>query len=371
MPIDSSMQRISRLTPLATVLAIIESKVAAVGPRQSAPAAVPGATLALDVAVAALPPHPIALSDGYAVEAATTADASPYALISFATLPVRVDVGEPLPRGADAVAPFDTIVLRGDRAEAIAAVAAGEGVLPAGADALPGKPLRRAGERLRPLDVAMLEAAGVAEVTVRQPRLCIACGSMPVTPLIDAAQAMLVHLAASGGGVVFDQRGSLDSALMDVHADAVIAVGGTGRGRGDSSVRDLAQLGRVEVHGIAVSPGETTAFGFFGKCPVLLVHGRIDAVQTVWLLIGRYLVAKLAGGKVEDLATMLPLKRKVTSTIGMTELVPVAVRAGMAEPLGSGYLSFSTLTGSDGYIVVPADSEGFAAGTQVAVTSWP
>jgi molybdopterin biosynthesis enzyme len=371
MPLDSSMQRISRLTPLATVLAVIESKVSAAAPRQSAPAAVPGATLAQDVAVAALPPHPIALSDGYAVEAATTADASSYAPIPLATPPVRVDAGEPLPRGADAVAPFDTIVLRGDRAEAIAAVAAGEGVLPAGADALPITPLRRAGERLRPLDVAMLQAAGVAEVTVRQPRLCIACSSMPVTRLIDAAQAMLVHLVASGGGVVFDQRGSLDSALMDGHADAVIAVGGTGRGRGDSSVRDLAQLGRVQVHGIAVSPGETTAFGFFGKCPVLLIPGRIDAVLTVWLLIGRYLVAKLAGGKVEDLAIMLPLKRKVTSTIGLTEVVPVSCAGGMAEPLASGYLSFAALSRSDGWIVIAADSEGCDAGTLVAVTSWP
>ncbi len=66
---------------------------------------------------------------------------------------------------------------------------------------------------------------------------------------------------------------------------------------------------------------------------------------------------------------MLPLKRKVTSTIGLTELIPVSCAGGMAEPLGSGYLSFTALTRSDGWIVVPADSEGFAAGTQVAVRS--
>ena len=68
---------------------------------------------------------------------------------------------------------------------------------------------------------------------------------------------------------------------------------------------------------------------------------------------------------------MLPLKRKVTSTIGLTELVPVRCADGVAEPLGSGYLSFAALTRSDGWIVVPADSEGFAAGTQVAVKPWP
>ena len=41
--------------------------------------------------------------------------------------------------------------------------------------------------------------------------------------------------------------------------DAVIAIGGTGVGRDDASVATLARLGRVEVHGIALSPGETAA----------------------------------------------------------------------------------------------------------------
>jgi len=48
-----------------------------------------------------------------------------------------------------------------------------------------------------------------------------------------------------------------------------------------------------------------------------------------------------------------------------------SVRPIVADPLASGYLSFEVLTGSDGWIVVPPDSEGFAAGTQVAVRPWP
>jgi molybdopterin biosynthesis enzyme len=34
-------------------------------------------------------------------------------------------------------------------------------------------------------------------------------------------------------------------------------------------------------------------------------------------------------------------------------------------------LSFTALARSDGWIIVPADSEGFAAGTQVAINPWP
>jgi hypothetical protein len=43
----------------------------------------------------------------------------------------------------------------------------------------------------------------------------------------------------------------------------------------------------------------------------------------------------------------------------------------MAEPLASGYLSFTALAHSDGWIAVPSESEGFAAGTPVAVNPWP
>ena len=56
----------------------------------------------------------------------------------------RIDAGEALPSDADAVLPLDAVTLRGHRAEAVAAVTAGEGVLPNGGDATPRTPLRRA-----------------------------------------------------------------------------------------------------------------------------------------------------------------------------------------------------------------------------------
>lgn len=87
--------------------------------------------------------------------------------------------------------------------------------------------------------------------------------------------------------------------------------------------------------------------------------------------IGRLLVARLAGGKVEATSVRMSLKRKVASALGMAELIPVACAGGMAEPLGSGYLSLTTLARSDGWIAVGADSEGFPSGSEVAVTAWP
>jgi molybdopterin biosynthesis enzyme len=244
--------------------------------------------------------------------------------------------------------------------------------LPAGGDATSPTPLLRAGRRLRALDVAVLTAAGVGEVTVRLPRLRLVCGSAAKSAVIDAALALLARWVEMAGAAAVGGETSLVAALADDdEADAVIAIGGTGSGRNDNAVLTLATRGRVAAHGIAISPGDTAAFGFAGARPVLLMPGRLDAALAVWLLLGRFLVAQLAGGNVEENPALVPLKRKITSTIGMTEVIPLRCSDGMAEPLGSGYLSFSMLMQSNAFVVVPPDSEGFPAGTHIAVTSWP
>jgi molybdopterin molybdotransferase len=371
MAVDSSIQRIARLTPLDAVLARIESRVGAVAPQKTALAAALGQVLAEDIVAQRLPPSPVALRDGYAVDAAAVADAGPYMPVVLPAAARRIDVGEPMPNGCDAVLPVDAVALRGGRIEAVAAVTAGEGVLPAGDDATPGTPLRRAGERLRAVDIAVFHAAGIAEIMVRAPSVGVVRGGTAHTDVIEAARAMLIRAVAGAGGVASGAAGILVASLDYEKPDLLIAVGGTGSGRQDDSVRTLAQYGAIEAHGIAVAPGETAAVGFVDARPVLLVPGRLDAALAVWLLIGRHIVARLAGGKIDDMPVMMPLKRKLTSPIGLTEVVAVSCFGGMAEPLASGYLSFESLSRSDGWIVVPAENEGFAEGTQVTVRPWP
>ena len=370
MTVDSTIQRIARLTPLDAILASFQSRVAAVMPRRTPLSQALGAVLAEDVQPPQCPPHPIALRDGFAVAAAEIADAGPYAPVPLTLTACRVDVGGALPSGTDAVLPLDAIALRGDRAEAIAPVAPGEGVLAPGADAAPASALRRAGERLRALDLAAMAAAGIAEVTILSPRLALARAAAARTPVLNAAQVTLSRCAAKAGCAV-SEANSLAEALSEGQCDVVIGIGGTGGGRRDDAVQELARRGQVEAHGIAICPGETAAFGFIGERPVLLVPGRLDAALGVWLLIGRQLTAKLAAGSIDDVPIAAALRRKVISTVGMTEVIPVSCNDGIAEPLGSGYLSLTALARSDGWILVPAESEGFAAGSEVAVNQWP
>ncbi len=77
-----------------------------------------------------IPPQPIALRDGYALQSDWTSDASSYAPAPLPQMPVRIDVGFPLPDGTDSVAALEHVAIKGDRAEALAVVAPGDGVLP-------------------------------------------------------------------------------------------------------------------------------------------------------------------------------------------------------------------------------------------------
>jgi molybdopterin biosynthesis enzyme len=371
MAAENETQRISRLTPVEKVLGRIEALVEPVEPREVELDAALSRVLARDISAGPLPAGAVALRDGWAVAAGLTADAGSYAPASLDTAK-RIDAGEPLPEGADAVAPLDAVATCGGRAEIFAQLAPGEGVLPAAADGEPQHPLLLAGRRLTAVEAGVLAAAGIAKVLVRAPRIRVLCARPGHDAALCAASALIGRFVAAAGATNIEpSAGDFASALNGPAADAFIAIGGTGAGRNDGSIRTLAAVGRVEVHGIALSPGETAAVGFVGPRPVLLIPGRLDAALAVWLTLGRHLVRRLTAGEEAPEGTTAVLARKVASPLGMTELVPVRHCDGLAEPLASGYWPLQAIAEADGWILVPPGSEGYPANAEVVVRPWP
>ena len=366
-------QRITRLTPLDDVLASIKASVAPVAPRTVALSGALNRSLAEDIAAAAgRPAEPRALRDGYAVRAEDIADAGPYAPMPMATAPVRVDVGEAVPPDADAVIPLDAVVSRGGRFEVNAPAAAGDGVLAGEADLHAGDVIARSGWRLNDFNLAMLALAGRTQVAVREPRVRLVQVRAGADLVLDAVGDLMARALEARGCAVRRAAGELATALADATADAVIAVGGTGSGHHDDSVLTLARHGRVVAHGIGVSPGETAAFGLSGDRPVLLLPGRMDAAIAAWLTIGVPLIDHLSGSREgAGTSTAARLARKVASPIGLVEIVPVRLAHGHAEPIASGYWPLALLAGTDGWILVPANSEGLPAGSEVVIRPWP
>lgn len=366
-------QRIARLTPLADVLASIAQSVTALTPRTVALAGALDRVLAeAVVATADQPGEPRAVRDGYAVRAEDIADAGPHAAMRLTAAPLRVDVGDALPPNADTVVPLDAIVSRGDHYEAVAPGTPGDGVLPRGADLHAGDAIACAGWRLNDFNLAMLAMAGHQRVPVREPRVRLVKGRCSADAVLDAAGDLLARALAARGCAVRRSAGDLAQALTDSEADAVVAIGGTGAGRSDVSVQMLAKHGLVSAHGIAIAPGETTAFGMSGHRPVLLLPGRIDAAVAGWLTLGLPLVDRLAASNDgAGASTVARLARKVASPIGLVEIVPVRLSDGQAEPIASGYWSLASLAVTDGWILVSANSEGLPAGSEVVIRPWP
>jgi len=357
-------RRLSRLTPIADVLARAATLARPVAAREAAIADAEGRVLAADACVStSWPAGAIALRDGWAVRAETIADAGPYTPVPIAA-PQWVDAGMAMPPTADAILPRDAVMLAVGAAEALSPATSGDGVLAAGADAAPGKPLRRAGETLRAVDVAALQRAGVARVSIREPRVRV------VSVGADAvALAISRGVAAHGANVIFVR--ALERALADEHTDLVITIGGTGEGRDDGSVALLARMGEILVHGFGIAPGEAAAFGVVKGHPVLMLPDRLDAALAAFLIVGRPLLRGLGGSTDADTGVRLPLARKIVSTVGLAEVIPVRRVGSDIEPLASGHWPLQALTRADGWVLVPPESEGFAAGTLVEMRAFP
>ncbi|HEY0223663.1 MAG TPA: molybdopterin-binding protein, partial [Pseudolabrys sp.] len=348
---SETIQTIARLTPLADVLAMVDLDVKPVTPRTVELTGAAGRTLAVDAMAPSRPSAPLALLDGWAIAADATLGAGSYAPALLPEMPQRVEVGQPMPHDVDSVAPFDAVKISGGRAEVLSIVNPGDGVLAAGADCDPAIPLRRAGERLSLTDLAAFAAAGIARITVREPRVRV----MPLRGsgiIMAAARLVAGDIERRGGSVRLDDAGrDLGGALGAENNDALVVIGGTGNGRNDSSVQVLARDARLAVHGVALTPGETAAIGFSGVRPVLMLPGRLDAALAVWLLLGRRILERLSSTthKENEPVETLVLARKVTSTVGLAELVPVRRVGNEAEPMAIKYLSLSSLARSDGW----------------------
>lgn len=365
-PMAAHPQRIDRLTPLPQAFDWIDRVVSPVPPRQTALAQALGRILVEDVVVATSRPlRDLSWRDGWGLRSDDTIDAGGYAPANLSRAPVRLDVGDVLPEGLDAVAPIDAV----DPVQqvALSVVAPGEGVLARGADAVASEILKRAGMPLRRTDLVAFSLLGMTEVGVRAPRVHIL--AMRNDAIIGAIASFIADAVTAAGGV--GERSDSIQTWIDAEADALIAVGGTGSGRTDASIRSIDAIGGIDIHGIALTPGDSAALGRVGHRPVLLVPGRLDAALAVWLLLGRRMVARLCGSPVDEPTSPALLTAKITSSLGLAELVLLRRDRDGMMPLATGHLPLAALAAADAYLLVPPDSEGYPAGARIDTKALP
>jgi molybdopterin molybdotransferase len=357
------------LTSLDATLAALLEGITPVAPVELPLTAAPGCVAAELPPLKALPAFDMAAVDGWAFASRDLVGASSYSPLVLTGSPVWVEAGDHIPKGCDCVIDPDLVEETGGLFQVSAEAIPGQGVRRSGGDIAEGSSFILAGRRIRALDLLAARASGLDTVAVRRPRLRLidipAKGGTTVTAQLiaesaQAADAEIIRVQAGGR----DAR-SIAAAFDAEPCDLLISVGGTGVGRTDATIEALASRGELLAHGIALRPGRTAAIGRIAGRPVIALPGAPDQALAVWWTLALPVLDRLSGREKQQ-ATMLPLARKIASSVGIAEIVLLKKVDGAWMPLATGDLSLETIARADAWLAVPGGSEGYAAGTPVS-----
>ncbi len=298
---------------------------------------------------------------------------------------VRIMTGAPLPEGANAVLPIENAQFDGQRVLVLGEVSPGKHVGQLGEDVRAGDVVARTGQLLRPQDIGMLSSLGFDRApAIRRPRVRILITGNELLPMgtsptgfqiTDANGPMLAALVTRDGGepimgpIVPDDRDAILAALR-ADADVILVSGGSSVGQEDHVPTLLAEHGELAIHGIAMRPSSPTGMGRLdGRLVFLLPGNPVSCLCAYDFFAGRAIRA--LGGRDRDWPyrrLRAQLTRKLVSVVGRVDYARMRIDGTTAEPLAiSGASVLSSVTRADGFVIVPADGEGFPEGAEVDV----
>jgi molybdopterin biosynthesis enzyme len=361
------------LTALDVVLTSLLHRVEPVAP-VALPLAEALGCVAADMApLKAQPPCDVAVADGWALRARDLVGASSYSPLPLTISPIWVEAGDAMPANCDCVIDADLVDQTGPIIQVSAEAIPGQGVRRLGGAIAEGGSVIASGRHVRPIDLLIARAAGLAKLHVRRPRLRVI--DIPAASGTTATAHLIAEKArAAGAEMICTEAAARDAAaIIDAinpafHADGcdlLVTIGGSGVGRSDATIAALAGCGEVVTHGVALQPGRTAAVGAIGKVPVIALPGAPDQALAAWWALVLPALDRLAGRQPRE-QIMLPLARKIASSVGIAEIVLLERHDGAWMPLAVGELSLQAIARADAWLTVPGGSEGFAAGTPIA-----
>jgi molybdopterin molybdotransferase len=372
-------------------VAIIAARVKAVEEAETvALAAADGRILARDIsAPLPLPPFTNSAVDGYAVASRdlpldqeqtfpVTGRVQAGATAQAPVKPgqaMRIFTGAPMPEGADTVFMQEDVRVEEGNVVLPAGLRPGANVRPAGEDIALGHAALKAGQRLRPQDVALAAAFGLTKIEVnRRIRVAVfSTGNELVSPgesraaaqLFDSNRFMLMAMLARLGckvsdlGILRDERASLASALRKVAGshDLILTTGGVSTGEEDHVKAGVESAGKLVLWRMAIKPGRPVAMGIIGGTPLIGLPGNPVASFVTFVHVVRPTVLALMGAAQERLVPM-PVRAAFSykKKSGRREYVRVSLRKaadGVLEAAkfpreGAGLLS--SLVDTDGLV---------------------
>jgi molybdopterin molybdotransferase len=303
---------------------------------------------------------------------------------------MAIPTGGALPDGADAVVMLEYAENYQDGTIGILKpVAPGGNLIFKGDDVRPGARVMNAGRKLYAHDIGALAALGVSLVPVAA---CPVVGvistgnelveitSTPQDGQVRDVNSWLLEAAIiqAGGiaqryGAVADNEDQLLHAVKQVvkTCDLVLISGGSSVGTKDITLKTIASLGEILFHGISVKPGKPTIVGNLGGKPVFGLPGHPVAAHFIFESFVRPLIQNMLGVRALPLTIRATLLETVPSNHGKEEYLPVRLadeaNGLFATPIRGKSGLITTLLETNGYLRIPRDCEGIAAGTLVDI----
>jgi molybdopterin molybdotransferase len=341
--------------------------------------------------------------DGYALVAKSTTGATQFKPATLQVTEageitskqaVQIWTGNPIPEGADAVVMIENTMRHDGELEVWLPLVPGENVSKKGEDLQKGECAAKAGSRLNPYHLGLLAALGYTQIeVVEKPRIAIIATGGELAKagtirkenqIFESNQTMLSAMCREFGAepVSFGiAKDDIDEIAEKVRlglqkCDAIITSGGTSVGGHDLVPDAVNKVGKpgVVVHGIAVRPGMPTAVAVVENKPVMILSGNPVAAIIGFEVFARPLLSRMLGMSKEEPRPTLKavMTRKIATALGRKNYVRVRVTQKndefYAEPVstrGSG--AISTMTRSNGFVVVPENREGVKEGELVTV----
>jgi molybdopterin molybdotransferase len=306
----------------------------------------------------------------------------------------QIWTGNPIPKGADSVVMLENTQKSGDKVEVWSQLSPWTNVSKIGEDIKKGAVAAKAGVQLNPYHLGLAAAFGITELRVtKKPQIAIITTGNEITELgtkrlehqiFNSNKTMVAAMCRELGaepvnlGIAKDKIEEISNKIRQAlqSCDAVITTGGTSVGGLDlvpDAVNGLGKPG-VVVHGVALRPAMPTAVAVLNGKPVLILSGNPVAAVIGFEVFGRALICRMLGMPQTEMRPVLSAKlvKRVTTALGRKNYVRVLVTQKngelVAEPVsakGSG--SMSTMTQSNGYLIVEENREGVSEGENVTI----
>lgn len=302
----------------------------------------------------------------------------------------EVDTGDPIKSPFDAVIMAEDIIENDGKFEIISPAHPWQHVRPIGEDIVATELIIPTNHHIRPMDIGVLISGGITEIEVyAQLRI----GIMPTgTEMIEPSETPEIGDIIESNSRVFEglvkQNGALPIRIPSVKddyqtlkseilklaeiCDMIIINAGSSAGREDFTSEILREAGTVFVHGVAIKPGKPAILARIKDVPVIGIPGYPVSAYLVFEEFVTPLIRSFGRREnseeeiIEAIST-----RRIVSSLKHQEYVRVKVGnvdgKFVATPLSRGAGAAMSLVRSDGFCIIPQNSEGVDANEIIKV----